>query len=274
MDDSASNYSVPLLTNRNENSDPVSFGRKVWEESKMVWYIAGPCILSAIFQFSLAFTTQTWVGHVGTLELAAFGLQNLVISGLTYGIMLGMGSALEILCGQAYGAGKLTILGIYLQRSWVILLGTALPLTLISVFATPILLVLGQKQEIAELAGTYSIWMIPQLYMYALNFPMQRFLQAQSKVMPLAWISFGVFVIHVPLSWFCVMKWGLVGAAASLNFSWVLVVILQFVYIVSGSCKDSWTGFSWWLLLSYLIFSGYLWPQLSCSAWSIGHICF
>ncbi|RZC90665.1 hypothetical protein C5167_028498 [Papaver somniferum] len=175
MDDSDSNFSVPLLTNRNEISDPVSFCRKVWEESKMVWYIAGPCILSAIFQYSLAFTTQTWVGHVGTLELAAFGLQNLVISGLTYGITLGMGSALETLCGQAYGAGKLTILGIYLQRSWVILLGTALPLTLISVFATPILLVLGQKEEIAELAGTYSIWMIPQLYMYALNFPMQRF---------------------------------------------------------------------------------------------------
>ncbi|KAI3886625.1 hypothetical protein MKX03_031146 [Papaver bracteatum] len=163
MDDSASNYAVPMLTNKNDNSDQlVSFSRKVWEENKMVWYITGPCILSAIFQFSLAFTTQTWVGHVGTLELAAFGLQNLVISGLSCGIMLGMGSALETSCGQAYGAGKLTILGIYLQSSWVILLGTALPLTPILVFATPILLVLGQKEEIAELAGTYSIWMIPQ----------------------------------------------------------------------------------------------------------------
>ncbi|KAI3964973.1 hypothetical protein MKW92_051994 [Papaver armeniacum] len=256
----SNNYSVPLLTNKNENSDQVSFSRKVWEENKMIWYIAGPSILSAIFQFSLAFITQTWVGHVGTLELAAFGLQNLVISGLTYGIMMGMGSALETLCGQAYGAGKLTLLGIYLQRSWVILLGTALPLTLISVFATPILLIFGQKKEIAELAGTYSIWMIPQLYMYALNFPMQRFLQAQSKVIPLAWTSFVVLVIHVPLSWFCVTKWGLVGAAASLNFSWVLVVILQFAYIVSGSCKDSWSGFSWKAFTELLDF---LWLSLA-----------
>ncbi|KAI3993520.1 hypothetical protein MKX01_002533 [Papaver californicum] len=259
MGDSTSNYSVHLLTTKNENS-PVSFFRKVWEENKIIWYIAGPCILSAIFQFSLAFVTQTWVGHVGTLELAAFGLQNLVISGLTYGIMLGMGSALETLCGQAYGAGKLTMLGIYLQRSWVILIGTALPLTLISVFATQILLILGQNREIAELAGTYSIWMIPQLYMYALNFPMQRFLQAQSKVMPLAWISFGVLVIHIPLSWFCVTRWGLVGAAASLNFSWVLVVILQYVYIVSGSCKDSWNGFS---LLAFTELLDFLWLSLA-----------
>ncbi|RZC90664.1 hypothetical protein C5167_028495 [Papaver somniferum] len=261
-EDSTSNYSVPLLTNKNENSNQVSFSRKFWEENKLVWYIAGPCILSAIFQFSLAFTTQTWVGHVGTLELAAFGLQNLVISGLSYGIMLGMGSALETLCGQAYGAGKLTLLGIYMQRSWVILLGTALPLTLISVFATPILLILGQKKDIAELAGTFSIWMIPQLYMYALNFPMQRFLQAQSKVMPLAWISFGILVIHVPLSWFCVTRWGLVGAAASLNFSWVLVVILQYAYIVSGRCKDAWSGFSWKALTELLDF---LWLSVASS---------
>ncbi|KAI3964974.1 hypothetical protein MKW92_051995 [Papaver armeniacum] len=259
-DSTSNNCSVPLLTNKNENSDQESFCRKVWEENKIIWYIAGPSILSAILKFSLAFTTQIWVGHVGTLELAAFGLQNLVIAGLTYGIMLGMGSALQTLCGQAYGAGKLTLLGIYLQRSWVILLGTALPLTLISVFATKILLLFGQKREIAQLAGTYSIWMIPQLYMYALNSPMQRFLQAQRKVIPLAWISFVVLVIHVPLSWFCVMRWGLVGAAASLNFSWVLVVILQFSYIVSGNCKDTWSGFSW---LAFTELLDFLWLSLA-----------
>ncbi|KAL0357888.1 UNVERIFIED_CONTAM: protein DETOXIFICATION 32 [Sesamum calycinum] len=32
-----------------------------------------------------------------------------------------MGSAVETLCGQAYGAGQLEMLGVYLQRSWVIL---------------------------------------------------------------------------------------------------------------------------------------------------------
>ncbi|KAI3931547.1 hypothetical protein MKW92_011149 [Papaver armeniacum] len=263
MVDSTSNYSVPdQLANKygNGSCQVSSLCRKVWEENKMVWCIAGPCILTSIFQFSLGFITQTWVGHVGTLQLAAFALQNLVISGLTYGIMLGMGSALETLCGQAYGAGKPTMLGIYLQRSWVILLGTALPLTLISVFATHILLILGQKKETAVLAGAYSMWMIPQIYMYALNFPMQKFLQAQSKVMPLAWMSFGVLAIHVPLSWFCVTRWGLVGAAVSLNFSWVLIVIMQYAYIVSGSCKDSWSGFSW---LAFTELPDFLWLSLS-----------
>ncbi|KAI3830674.1 hypothetical protein MKX03_005420 [Papaver bracteatum] len=226
----------------------------------MVWHIAGPSILISIFQYSFASVTQTLVGHIGTLELAAVGIQNLVVSGIGYGIMLGMGSALETLCGQAYGAGKLKMLGIYLQRSWLILLGTAIPLTLVSIFATPLLLLLGQNRDIAELAGTFSIWMIPQLYMYALNFPIQKFLQAQSKVRAMSWISFGVLAFHVPLSWLCITKWGLAGAAGSLNLSWVLVVILQYAYIVSGRCKDSWSGFSWSAFSNLL---GFLWLSLA-----------
>ncbi|KAI3830671.1 hypothetical protein MKX03_005417 [Papaver bracteatum] len=244
MDNRISDHSTPLLTNKDEKP-PVTFVRKLWEENKMVCHIAGPSILISIFQYSLNFVTQTLVGHIGTYELAAVGLQNLVISGISFGLMLGMATALETLCGQAYGAGKMKMLGIYLQRSWLILLGTAIPLTLISIFATPLLSLIGQNRDIAELAGTYSIWMIPQLFMYALNFPMQRFLQAQSKVWAMAWISFGVLAFHIPLSLFCIMKWGLAGAAGSLNLAWVLIVILQYAYIASGCCKDSWSGFSW-----------------------------
>ncbi|KAI3940848.1 hypothetical protein MKW92_001497 [Papaver armeniacum] len=263
MDNIGSNHSTLLLTNIDKDeTSPVTFIRKLWEENKMVWYIAGPTILTSIFQLSLGFVTQTLAGHIGTLELAAVGLQNLVISGLIFGIMMGMGSALETLCGQAYGAGKMKMLGIYLQRSWVILLGAAVLLTLIPIFAKPLLLLLGQNRDIAELAGTYSIWMIPESYMYALNFPMQRFLQAQSKVKALAWISFAVMVFHIPLSWFCIMKWGLAGAAGSLNLSWILVVILQYAYIASPSCKDSWTGFSW---LAFSDLLGFLWLSLASS---------
>ncbi|MCL7026117.1 hypothetical protein MKW94_001103 [Papaver nudicaule] len=259
MEDISSNPSTPLLTNKDENC-PVTFCTKLWEENKMVWQIAGPSILVSIFQFSLAFVTQTLVGHLGTLELAAVGLQNLVVSGIGFGVLLGMGSAAETLCGQAYGAGKMRMLGIYLQRSWVILLGTTLLLTLIPIFATPLLLLLGQNRDIAELAGTYSIWMIPELFMYALGFPMQRFLQAQSKVWAMTWISLGVLVFHIPLSWFCIIKWGLAGAAGSLNLSWVVLVALHYAYIASDSCKDSWSGFSW---LAFTDLLPFLWLSLA-----------
>ena len=54
-------------------------------------------------------------------------------------VQLGMGSALETLCGQAFGAGQIHMLGVYMQRSWIILFCTALPLSLVYIFAMPIL---------------------------------------------------------------------------------------------------------------------------------------
>ena len=70
---------------------------------------------------------------------------------------LGMGSALETLCGQAFGAGQLDMLGVYMQRSWVILNSTALLLSLLYIFATPILKLIGETSAISEAAGNFNL---------------------------------------------------------------------------------------------------------------------
>ena len=87
-----------------------------------------------------------------------------------------MGSALETLCGQSFGAGRLDMLGLYMQRSWIILLSTALVMTLIYIFATPILVAIGQQKDIADMAGTFALWMLPELFTYAMVFPFAKFL--------------------------------------------------------------------------------------------------
>ncbi|KAK1306803.1 Protein TRANSPARENT TESTA 12 [Acorus calamus] len=149
-----------------------------------------------------------------------------------------MGSALETLCGQAFGAGDLNMLGIYLQRSWIILLTTAFFLSFFYIFSTPILKILGTSDSIAEMAGRFSIYMIPELYAYAINFPIQKFLQAQSKVMVMTWISAGALVLHLFLSWLCIVKLGLgiVGAAITLDVSWAFLAVGQLY------CITSWVG--------------------------------
>ncbi|KAB5560425.1 hypothetical protein DKX38_005382 [Salix brachista] len=60
-------------------------------------------------------------GHLGNLQLAAASLGNTGIQVFVFGVMMGMGSAVETLCGQAYGARKYEMLGIYMQRSTVLL---------------------------------------------------------------------------------------------------------------------------------------------------------
>ncbi|XP_057445974.1 protein DETOXIFICATION 34-like [Lotus japonicus] len=107
-----------------------------------------------------------------------------------------MSNALVTLCGQAFGAGKFQHAGIYLQRSWIIQIATCVILLPIYVFATPILKLLGQEEEIADLAGKYSIKVIPYMFSYAIGFPTVRFLHAQSKVNVIVCISFVTLLIQ------------------------------------------------------------------------------
>ncbi|CAM8929199.1 unnamed protein product [Rhodiola kirilowii] len=243
---------APLLENngsivREDEAEEVGLLAKTKAESKRLWKIAGPAICTALCQYSLGALTQTFAGLVGEVELAAVAVENSVIAGLAFGVMLGMGSALETLCGQAYGAGQFRMLGIYMQRSWVILLTSACCLVPVYVFSPSILKLVGESDEISDAAGKFAIWMLPQLFAYALNFPIQKFLQSQRKVMVMLYVSVVVLVIHAVFSWLFILKlgYGLVGAAIMLNTSWWLIIIGQLMYIFITKSDGAWSGFSW-----------------------------
>lgn len=157
-----------------------------------------------------------------------------------------MGSALETLCGQAFGAGQIYLLGIYMQRSWIILWVSCIVILPIYVFATPILKFLGQEDDIADLAGKFTVLIIPQLFSFALNFPTQKFLQAQSKVSVLAWIGFVALIIHVGMLglFIYVFGWGVTGAAVALDITGWVIAVAQIVYVVFW-CNEGWNGLSW-----------------------------
>lgn len=157
-----------------------------------------------------------------------------------------MGSALETLCGQAFGAGQVYMLGIYTQRSWIILWCSCIVLLPVYIFATPILKLLGQADDIADLAGKFTILIIPQLFSLAINFPAQKFLQAQSKVNVLAWIGFVALIIHIGLLWLFIYPfgWGTTGAAIAFDITSWGISIAQVIYVV-GWCKEGWKGLSW-----------------------------
>uniref|UniRef100_A0A5B6YYX7 MATE efflux family protein n=1 Tax=Davidia involucrata TaxID=16924 RepID=A0A5B6YYX7_DAVIN len=157
-----------------------------------------------------------------------------------------MGSALETLCGQAFGAGQVQMLGVYMQRSWLILFVACLCILPLYIYAAPILKLLGQREDIADLAGKFSFQVIPQMFSLAINFPTQKFLQAQSKVGILAWVGFVALFIHIGVLYLFihVFRWGTAGAAAAYDISAWGVALAQVAYIL-GWCKDGWKGLSW-----------------------------
>ncbi|KAK3194768.1 hypothetical protein Dsin_026078 [Dipteronia sinensis] len=215
-------------------------------ESTKLWSIACPIAFNILCFYGIISFTNIFAGHIGDIELSAVAISLSVIANFSYGFMHGMGSALETLCGQAFGAGKLELMGVYMQRSWIILFVTCFFLLPFYFFATPLLKILGQQHDIADLAGKFSIQIIPQLFSLAICIPTQKFLQAQSKVSVLAWIGFVGLIIHIGLLYFFInfFGWGTAGAALAFNVSGWLIVVAQLIYVV-GWCKDGWRGLSW-----------------------------
>lgn len=138
------------------------------------------------------------------------------------------------------------MLGIYLQRSWVVLFLSSLSLLPLFLFAKPILQLTGQPAAVAELSGVVALWLIPMHLSFVFQFTLVRFLQCQLKTAVIGWVSGGTLAVHLFVSWLFVYKLrvGIVGTALTLDFSWWLSVLGLFGYIIWGKCPNCWNGFS------------------------------
>ncbi|KAI4970037.1 hypothetical protein ZWY2020_000951 [Hordeum vulgare] len=197
--------------------------RMVWEESRRLWGIGTPIAIATLSLFAVSSVTTVFVGHLGNLPLAAASIGLSVFNTFSLGFLLGMGSALETLCGQAFGAGQVAMLGVYLQRSWIVLAGAWLLLVPFYALAEPLLLAIGQDAAVAREAAR----------------------RAQSKVLVLAWVGVAGLGFHVALTYLlvAVLGMGLPGAAAAYDVSLWAIALAQAAYIV-GWCADGWRGWS------------------------------
>ncbi|KAK4404665.1 protein DETOXIFICATION 21 [Sesamum angolense] len=227
-----------LLRTAEDEIEEQNFKRRIWVENKKMWVVAGPAMFTRFSTFGINVISQAFVGHIGSTELAAYALVFTLLTRFANGLLvlldalhlcllvffsfvtayicsilrclvvltlvleeLGLASGLETLCGQAYGAKQYHMLGIYLQRSWIVLTVCTTLLLPVYIFAAPILKALGQDEDIAEVAGTIALWFIPVIYSFIVSFTCQMYLQAQSKNMIIAYLAVFSLSIHLFLSW-------------------------------------------------------------------------
>ncbi|KAK8970810.1 Protein TRANSPARENT TESTA 12 [Platanthera guangdongensis] len=242
--------------------------RRMWAEQKKLWVVAGPAIFTRFSIFGLSVISQAFIGHIGSTELAAYALVSTVLLRFANGILLGMASALETLCGQAFGAKQSHMLGIYLQRSWIVLFLTTLLLLPLFIFTAPILRLLGQEESIAVAAGRLSLWFIPIIISFVFSFTFQMFLQSQSKNRIVSYLAAASFGLHILLSWIAVSKlaMGVAGAMGSMILALWITVLGQFLFLLCGGCPDTWKGFSWMAFHD-------LWPVIRLSISSGAMVC-
>jgi MATE family multidrug resistance protein len=157
-----------------------------------------------------------------------------------------MASALETLCGQAYGAKQHHMLGIYMQRSWLILLGFSVLLAPTYIFSAQLLVAVGLPAELSHEAGLVSVYFLPLHFISAVMLPLNKFLQCQLKNWVMAVTTAAVLPVHVAATWLLVRHFelGVLGAAMAVDISWGLIMGLQLAYAVGGGCPETWRGFS------------------------------
>ncbi|KAM0827634.1 hypothetical protein ACQ4PT_068053 [Festuca glaucescens] len=158
-----------------------------------------------------------------------------------------MATALDTLCGQAYGARQYHLLGIYKQRAMLILTLVSVPVAVLWFYTGSVLLLVGQDEDIAMEAGTYARWMIPALFAYGLLQCQVRFLQTQNIVLPVMLSAAPTALFHLPICCLLVHGLGLGSKGAALSNAisfWINVVILAVYVRVSSTCNKTWTGLS------------------------------
>ncbi|KAI5568812.1 hypothetical protein POPTR_012G051900v4 [Populus trichocarpa] len=191
---------------------------------------------------------QLWLaGHLGELSLSGASMATSFASVTGFSLLLGMASALDTFCGQAYGARQFHMLSIHMQRAMVVLLLVSIPLAIIWANTRPILIACGQQKDIAEEAGLYARFMIPSLFAYGLLQCLVKFLQTQNIVFPMMLCAGITTLLHILVCWVLVFKSGLgyIGAALASSFSYWINVLLLVLYVkFSSSCSKTWTGFS------------------------------
>ncbi|CAL5062516.1 unnamed protein product [Urochloa decumbens] len=204
--------------------------RRAWAaaaaELPLLLRLALTAVAVYMINYVMFVATQIFCGQLGNLELAASSLGTTGIQAFAYGVMLGMGSAVETLCGQAYGARRYDMLGVYMQRSAVLLAATGVPLAAVYAFSDRILVLLGEPERIAGAAALR---------------------RASWRPAASAYISAATLALHVALSWLVVHRLGLglLGASLVHSLSWWVLVAAQFAYIVtSARCRETWAGFT------------------------------
>ncbi|KAI3880609.1 hypothetical protein MKX03_037481 [Papaver bracteatum] len=228
-------------TNRNRGSEII-----IEEVKKQLWF-SGPLITVNLLQFCIQLISIMFVGHLGELSLSGASMATSFATVTGFNLLMGMGSALDTLCGQSYGAKQYHMLGVHMQRGMLVLLLVSVPLAFIWANTGHILIAVGQDSEISAEAGVYAHYMIPCIFAYGLLQCHIRFLQTQNIAFPMMISSAITTLLHFFVCWILVFKAGLGirGAAMASSISYWINLILLVLYVkYSGKCDRSWTGFS------------------------------
>lgn len=238
------NQITPLLPPPEKHDSTAS---RLVKEAVALFRLALPQFMTALLLHSRSVISTLFLGRLGPLPLAGGALAVAFANITGYSILSGLAAGMEPICSQSFGAKRLPLLGLTLQRGTLLLLVASIPISLLWLNITPLLLLSGQDPSIAAQAHTFLLHSLPDLPALSLLHPLRIYLRSQSITLPLALSAAASLLLHLPLNLLLVdrLRLGVRGVAlgsAITNLN-TLLFLLAFLHF-TGKHKPTWFGFS------------------------------
>mmetsp|Transcript_22607 Transcript_22607/g.65066 ORF Transcript_22607/g.65066 Transcript_22607/m.65066 type:complete len:519 (-) Transcript_22607:51-1607(-) len=222
----------------------------MYDELKGMTTLAVPVVATYLLEFFPGLVSIVLVGHLHSdkteeyIDATALSVAFMNLCGLSIGI--GLSTAMDTLCSQAYGAGETEKMGVYLQTGVIVLAVFSICIGITFYNATNILLALGQPAEVSELTGEavwILLWGVPFMFAYEL---LRKVLQAQNIAAPMFWVSIGANIVNAGVGYVLTYhsNYGWLGASIARSVCNCSFIVLLLPYVMSsGLVKTFWNGF-------------------------------
>lgn len=199
--------------------------------------IGWPVFLSNLVYSAMSFLTIWLLGRTGDeLVLASFSMSYVLVNITGHNVLWGLGSAYDTFASQAYGARDYTRLGLDAQRVYLILtLTLCVPVTALWLWATPLLVALGQEEAVARSTSRFACIRLPGLYIQALICVLVKGLTAMGKTRAILAVNLVALVQSAALTWLLIaqLRLGLDGAAYVATGVDLLTAVLYIAVILT-----------------------------------------
>eukprot|EP00567_Pseudictyota_dubia_P012258 CAMPEP_0197440516 /NCGR_PEP_ID=MMETSP1175-20131217/7008_1 /TAXON_ID=1003142 /ORGANISM="Triceratium dubium, Strain CCMP147" /LENGTH=484 /DNA_ID=CAMNT_0042970639 /DNA_START=25 /DNA_END=1480 /DNA_ORIENTATION=+ len=211
--------------------------------------LAVPVVGTFLLEIIPGVVSIVLVGHVrGNMTeeyLDAAALSNMYMNVMAMSIGIGLSSALDTLCSQAYGANETKRMGTYLQTGMIVLAAFFAVVCVLFYRCADVLIALGQPETVSQLAGTFTLYLLPGIpFLFAYEL-LRRVLQAQNVAAPMFFVAVAANLINVGLGYYLVYHsgWGWLGASVARTACNVSFFVMLLPYTVwSGLAETFWTG--------------------------------
>ncbi|KAJ3043297.1 hypothetical protein HDV00_005300 [Rhizophlyctis rosea] len=251
---SSSDESSPLLPGSGEE-ERSGWGTEAWKIVKT----STPVALTYMLQNSLQTACVLVVGRMGPLELASTAFAFMFAMVTAWVMALGSTTALDTLGSQAWtGAEDKHEVGIHLQRALLILTVLFVPIAALWWFAEPVLLMLGQEEELSHAAAAFLrvlVWGAPgYIYFEAVK----KYLQAQGIMHASTMVLAIAALLNLSLLYLLVIhptfSLGVTGGAVAVSITYWTMFLLLALYATFIKGHEAWGGWNKKCLTDWLPF--------------------